>query len=982
MRTAFLRYTTAALLVWGALYSANGLAETSTAVAESQTATSQQAVGFHYLNAKIQKSPTDKAAYKAIRLENGMEVLLISDESANKSLFAVGLPVGSMEDPIEQQGLAHYLEHMILMGSKAFPETNSLDAFLTKHGGMNNAYTAPDRTVYYLQVNHAAFDEAVARLSDAFAAPLLSETNAKKEVNAVNAEMVRAKSSDGHLVLAVNRATSNPAHPMTKFAVGNKESLSDKPNSRLHDELGKFYQQYYSANLMKAVLYSNQTLDKLATLASQTLGKVENKNLTVPTVDVPLLREQDRGVVIHYKPVVPTKLLAISFDMPEDKAEFKRKSGEYLSYMFSNNTEGTLADYLVKQGLSDSGISADYTADVSRNRGDFTLYIYLTEKGLKEQDHILSLVFQQIEQIKQAGIQQSYFDELKESLSQDFQHLRVDKNFNYVAELVSQMLIYPLENIIDQPYVTTEMDTQAIKDKLDLMTIENARILVVDEKAITDRKTPYFEAPYAIAKMTEAQKAKWQDFQHNPSLKLPQPNPYFTTDFSLNKVDKSRSVPTAVVEQAGTQIYAMPSRYFSEEAKARVQISFAIEPKEESVKQTVSAALLNIMDGLSRRKMDFQASVAGLNAELVSGENGIELNAEGYTQNLANLLYDYLLNFSRFELTQAAFEQAKQRYAESLDALEKENAQRQASAALSNFGQFPYYELAHKREALAQVSLADIQQLRDKLRTAVTGVRLLSVGNFADEQLQALLKRVETVIANKNQTNETDRYLDISQSQRKLNFIKSIPHEDNAFAISYFPNGYDEIDGNVRASLLGNIIANWYFDDLRTDKQLGYVVSARPNRFGKTAGLTFTVQSPTASPKTIMEHNQRFIKESADRLNAMPTEEFEKYRNSLLDILQHKPDSLLREFSDYSRDFARGNYRFDRKAKMIERLSTLTKQEMLDFYQQALVKQRGFVFASQAIGTKAEINQVAELNGFERVESIEKLQKEFEIKRY
>ena len=76
--------------------------------------------------------------------------------------------------------------------------------------------------------------------------------------------------------------------------------------------------------------------------------------------------------------------------------------------MFNNNTDGTLSDYLIKQGLSDSGISASSSANTVRNRGDFTFYVALTEKGLKEKDKIISLIFQQIEQVKKAGIQESY----------------------------------------------------------------------------------------------------------------------------------------------------------------------------------------------------------------------------------------------------------------------------------------------------------------------------------------------------------------------------------------------------------------------------------------------------------------------------------------------------------------------------------------------------------------------------------------------
>jgi hypothetical protein len=49
--------------------------------------------------------------------------------------------VGSFSDPPHLQGLSHLLEHMLFMGSDAFPDENEYDAFLSRHGGSSNAYT-------------------------------------------------------------------------------------------------------------------------------------------------------------------------------------------------------------------------------------------------------------------------------------------------------------------------------------------------------------------------------------------------------------------------------------------------------------------------------------------------------------------------------------------------------------------------------------------------------------------------------------------------------------------------------------------------------------------------------------------------------------------------------------------------------------------------------------------------------------------------
>jgi hypothetical protein len=61
--------------------------------------------------------------------------------ASKKAAAAMAVGVGSFSDPREVQGLSHYLEHMLFMGSEAFPDENEYDAFLSKHGGSSNAYT-------------------------------------------------------------------------------------------------------------------------------------------------------------------------------------------------------------------------------------------------------------------------------------------------------------------------------------------------------------------------------------------------------------------------------------------------------------------------------------------------------------------------------------------------------------------------------------------------------------------------------------------------------------------------------------------------------------------------------------------------------------------------------------------------------------------------------------------------------------------------
>ena len=71
---------------------------------------------------KVIKSISDKRIYRPLSLQNNLQCLVISDQDAQKSAAALSVSVGSLQDPQEAQGLAHYLEHMLFMGTEKYPE--------------------------------------------------------------------------------------------------------------------------------------------------------------------------------------------------------------------------------------------------------------------------------------------------------------------------------------------------------------------------------------------------------------------------------------------------------------------------------------------------------------------------------------------------------------------------------------------------------------------------------------------------------------------------------------------------------------------------------------------------------------------------------------------------------------------------------------------------------------------------------------------
>lgn len=77
-------------------------------------------------------------------------------------LFLVKLS-GSLSDPGNIAGLAHFCEHMLFLGTKKYPKENEYSQFLSEHAGSSNAFTSGEHTNYYFDISHEHLQGALDR---------------------------------------------------------------------------------------------------------------------------------------------------------------------------------------------------------------------------------------------------------------------------------------------------------------------------------------------------------------------------------------------------------------------------------------------------------------------------------------------------------------------------------------------------------------------------------------------------------------------------------------------------------------------------------------------------------------------------------------------------------------------------------------------------------------------------------------------------
>jgi secreted Zn-dependent insulinase-like peptidase len=183
----------------------------------------------------IEVSSLDKKKYDILTLPNGLNVILVSDPDAQQSAAVMQVAAGSLHEPDEFPGLAHYLEHVLFLGTEKYPDKSEYLKFIEENGGKGNAWTEDYYTVFHFDISPSAFADGLDRFAQFFISPTFNPEFLEKERSAVDSEYKMHVLDDNFCIKAINRWTSNIAHPAHRFSIGNLSTLTDRPEQTLEE---------------------------------------------------------------------------------------------------------------------------------------------------------------------------------------------------------------------------------------------------------------------------------------------------------------------------------------------------------------------------------------------------------------------------------------------------------------------------------------------------------------------------------------------------------------------------------------------------------------------------------------------------------------------------------------------------------------------------------------------------------------------------
>jgi insulysin len=440
----------------------------------------------------------DDQVYFPLTLENGLKVLVVSDPHAETAAASVCVSVGCFSDPIP--GLAHFLEHMLFLGTETYPDENSFGAFLNENGGASNAYTASEQTNYHFQVKASALKDALHRFSTFFTCPLFTASATARELQAVDSEHSKNQQNDGWRLREVDKVVASPAHPYSKFGTGNSTTLRDEPAAvgvDVRAALLEFHAQHYGPSRATIAVIGSEPVDVLSGWVREFFSVWKQGAASLPRQIFdghPF--DGHHNFEVKIVPVKELRSVMLSFVVPPQRELWRCKPASIFSDLIGHEGPGSLLSCLIARGWASELYAGG--GDESDRFYKFDIHIDLTEEGFAALDGVVSIVFAYIGMLEAHGPQKWVWDEIADIKASAFRFQSKDDAWDSVVNLSSELEQRPFAHVVSSlKGLLWTWDAAAVAAVLAALSPSNLRLTVV-AKALDGAATPRTERWYGV----------------------------------------------------------------------------------------------------------------------------------------------------------------------------------------------------------------------------------------------------------------------------------------------------------------------------------------------------------------------------------------------------------------------------------------------------------------------------------------------------
>ncbi len=457
------------------------------------------------LSGKIPVSPKVKVG----TLPNGLKYYIEYNKKPEKKVeLRLAVNAGSILEDDDQQGLAHFMEHMNFNGLKHFPDNelvHYLESIGVGFGNDLNAFTSFDQTVYILPVpsdDSAKLENAFNVIADWAHGALLTDKQIDDERGVILSESRLGKGADDRMMKIWQPLMLNGS----KYGKRDPIGLDSIISSFDHKVLRRFYSDWYRPDIQAVVVVGDMPIEKAEKMIKEKFGDVKN-----------MQNERKRPEIFEVKPFTESLAIVVT------DAEADMTSVNIIGNTHVKKVSVTEADYLndiinnlcfemlssrfdeLKSSANPPFIYAyAYLGSWARGYENFTTAAACGADGIKQA--IQALVIECL-RVKKFGFSEAELSRAKAKVLSDY-----EKQYNERDKTESNDLVWEyVGNYLEQEAIPgIEWEYNFAKSHLDKITLKDFDA-IRNKIDFDDKYFSYATTKTASSLPTNAQYKQWID---------------------------------------------------------------------------------------------------------------------------------------------------------------------------------------------------------------------------------------------------------------------------------------------------------------------------------------------------------------------------------------------------------------------------------------------------------------------------------------
>lgn len=200
---------------------------------------------------------------------------------------------------------------------------------------------------------------------------------------------------------------------------------------------------------------------------------------------------------------------------------------------------------------------------------------------------------------------------------------------------------------------------------------------------------------------------------------------------------------------------------------------------------------------------------------------------------------------------------------------------------------------------------------------------MLAHGNLTEATTLNMARQVQAMVLNNRERTTVDRSQMRQLPQGQTLATLNLEHPDTGYTL-YLQGRDTSYEERARFRLLAQILSSPFYEDIRTNRQLGYIVYATAFEILETPALGLVVQSPEATAEAIDQAVMEFAEGYADRLAELTSERLAREKQAVISQLLQRDRQLSEVSGRYWREIDRGNTAFDSRERLADAIQKVT----------------------------------------------------------